>query len=356
MCNHENKFVSHNVRSPMSYFFTLMIAILGCVTTHLSAADVSGHNGVTWLTNYEEAVDKAKSSSKPLILFFTGSDWCSWCNKLDKEVFDSQEFASITGDNYVFLKLDFPLYSPISPQLSAQNKQLQKKYDVRSFPTLVILDSSAQQQIGVTGYRTGGGRLYADHLKKMVDNHSSYKDKLQSSQSQKLSGVELRKLYEKSKELDLPNDTSYLLKVGMESELKSYFLTERYRFLAEEGQIHEKEAVTIKQQLLALDPNNELHTHYDLAVIEFETYSEENSRNKDLAIEPLLEYIDKFGSQDKGNLWRLEMIISQVYLDKNQLTASLKHAQASYDASPPSVQCEIASAIRNIQSQLNVAR
>ncbi len=343
-------------RGLMRYIITLVITVLGCVTSHLSANEMTEHVGISWLTNYEEAVDKAKSSSKPLILFFTGSDWCSWCNKLEKEVFDSQEFAKMAGQNYIFLKLDFPLYSPVSPQLSAQNKQLQKKYDVRSFPILVILDSSAQQQIGVTGYRTGGGRLYAEHLKKMVDNHTSYKDKLQSSQTQKLSGLELRKLYEKSKELDLPNDTSYLLKIGMESELKNYFLTERYRFLAEEGHIHDPEAVAIKQQLLALDPNNELHSHYDLAVIEFEAYSEEKGRNKDFAIEPLLDYIDKFGSQDKGNLWRLEMIISQVYLDKNQLTASLKHAQASYDASPPSVQGEIASAIRSIQSQLNVGR
>ncbi|MCE5318679.1 MAG: thioredoxin family protein [Parachlamydia sp.] len=35
---------------------------------------------IPWMTNYEEAVTKSKSSSKPLLMFFTGSDWCGWCN------------------------------------------------------------------------------------------------------------------------------------------------------------------------------------------------------------------------------------------------------------------------------------
>lgn len=337
----------------MKYVISLMFVLLGSIMSQVTADDAVSQKSITWLTNYEEALDTAKSTSKPIVLFFTGHDWCSWCVKLEKEVFDTPEFVEVAGDRYVFLKLDFPLYSPLPPQLSAQNKQLQKKYDIRSFPTLVILDPTGQQQIGTTGYRPGGGRQYAEHLKKMIENHTNYKEKLNSSQTQTLSGLELRKLYEKSKELDLPNDTAYLLKIGMNSELRNYFLTERYRLLAEEGLLHDKEAVAIKQQLLKLDPYNEQHIHYDIAVIEFEAYSEEKSKNKDFAISPLLDYIEKFGNQDRVNLWRLEMIVSQVYLDKNQLSAALKHAQASFESSPTSVQSEIASAIRSIQLQLN---
>lgn len=340
----------------MKYVISLVFVLFGSLSNLQVAADPSEHTGIVWLTNYEEALDKAKQNSLPLILFFTGSDWCSWCNKLEKEAFDTNEFAQAAGNRFVFLKLDSPLYSPSSPQITAQNKQLQAKYDIRSFPTVIILDSTGQQQIGVTGYRPGGGLQYAEHLRKMVENHASYKEKLSSPEIQKLSGVELRKLYEKSKELDLPNDTTYLLKIGMESELRTYFLTERYRFLAEEGLIYSKEAVAIKQQLLHLDPNNEQRAQYDMAVIEFEALSEDQGKGRDLAILPLLEYIEKFGNQDKGNIWRLEMIVSQVYLDKNQLSAALKHAQASYDASPISVQNEIASAIKSIQSQIKASR
>lgn len=310
---------------------------------------------VQWLTSYEEATNQAKTSNRPIVLFFTGSDWCGWCNKLEEEVFDSQDFANLAADKFVFVKLDYPLYKQQDAKLNAQNKELQKKYAIRSYPTLVVLDPQDQQQIGVTGYRPGGGRQYAGHLQKLVSDFTAYKEKVRNLDKNKLSGADLKKLYEKSKELDLDNDTTYLIKVGMDSDEKSFFLTERYRFLAEEGQIHDPEAVALRQQLLALDPNNEKKTHYDIAVIEFEAFSEEMAKENysaDLAVAPLVEYIARFGNQDKSNLWRLEMIVSQVFLDKNRIQDALKHAKASYESAPSGVQPEIAAAIKNIESQL----
>lgn len=322
----------------------------------LGAATPTQGTGIKWMTNYEEALNLAKSESKPMILFFTGSDWCGWCNKLEQEVFDQPEFISLAGDKYIFVRLDFPLYAALPAQLSTQNKQLQKKYEIKSFPTLVLIDSADQKQIGVTGYREGGGKSYAIHLQKLIGNYNLYKNKMQNLPRQKLSGIELKKLYEKSKELDLDNDTTYIMRIGMNSDAHIFFRTERYRFLAEEGQIHQQEAIALKKELLALDPHNKELVHYNIAVIEFEALSEENHRsgketNWEESITPLLTYIDDFGSTDQENLWKLEMIVSQVYLDKNQLPQALNHAQASYKSAPPSVQNEIASAIRSIESQ-----
>jgi len=334
------------------------------VTLCIASATLQGEvatksSAIKWMTNYEEALNLAKSTSKPMILFFTGSDWCGWCNKLEEEVFDSADFAAVAGDKYVFLRLDFPLYAAQPSQLTAQNKQLQKKYEIKSFPTLVILDAADLQQMGSTGYRAGGGKQYAQHLKKIVDSYNAHKSKMKSSQTQKLSGVELKKLYEKSRELGRSNDVSYLIRQGMESDEKIFFLTERYRFLAEEGQIHQPESAALKRQLISLDPHNETLAHYNIAVIEFEALSQENHKEAgeqnywELPISPLISYIEKFGRNDKENLWRLEMIISQVYLDRNELSQALNHAQASYNSAPSSVQLEISSAIKNIQTQLS---
>lgn len=330
------------------YFTSTLWLLLFCIST-LNAANAHA-NGIKWITNYEEAIDLGKSSSKPVILFFTGSDWCGWCNKLEEEVFDTQEFASLAGNKYVFLKLDFPLYAPQPQQLSAQNKQLQKKFNITSYPTIVIFDAQTQQQIGTTGYRPGGSLQYSQHLQKLIDSYKGYKEKLSTIPTQKLSGYDLKKLYEKSKEFDLSNDTTYIMRYGIESDAKPFFLTEKYRFLAEEGQIHQAEAVALKKQLLSMDPENNKLAHYNIAVIEFEALSEQANND---AIAPLLNYIEKFGNKDKENLWRLEMIISQVYLDKNQLQEALKHAQASHDAAPTAVQQEIASAIKSIQTQIS---
>ena len=39
---------------------------------------------ITWHTDMNEAINKSLQTEKPLFLFFTGSDWCGWCIKLQK--------------------------------------------------------------------------------------------------------------------------------------------------------------------------------------------------------------------------------------------------------------------------------
>lgn len=333
-------------------FITLFTTILiqSCL---LCAFDGQPKGSIKWFTNYEEALKQARSASQPLLMFFTGSDWCGWCNKIDEEAFDTKDFAEAAGNKFVFLKLDFPLYSAQDPQLKAQNKQLQQKFDVRSFPTVILYDAMQNQQIGTTGYRAGGGKQYAAYLNKMFTDYSAYKQKVGAIDKVKPSGAELKQLYDKAKELSLNDDVNNIIKSGMDSDHSLFFLIERYRLLASEGQIRSKEAISLKHQLLAADVNNEQQIPYHLALIEFESFCEnmdKDNNSPELAIAPLINYIEKYGAKDKENVWRLQMIISQVYLDKNQMVDALKYAQKSYDSAPASVQSEIAIAIQNIKS------
>ncbi len=313
---------------------------------------------IKWQTNYDEAIKQGKEGSKPVILFFTGSDWCSWCTKLEQEVLSTQEFADAVANKFIFVKLDFPLYSAQDPQVKAQNKQLQQKFDVRSYPTIVIFDAQQNRQIGTTGYRPGGGKQYADYLLKQVNDFSSYKQKMGALDKGGFSGSDLKQLYEQAKKLNIDADATKIVSQGMKSDKSTFFLTERYRQLADEGHIHSKEAQDIRKQLLACDPTNEKHIPYHVAVIEFETYLNEMDKDNytaELAVAPLKTYIEKYGNKDKEHLWRLEMLISQVYLDKNQMASALKHAQYSYDAAPSSVQPEISKAIQSIRSKIDSA-
>lgn len=306
-----------------------------------------------WLTQYEEAVKQSKDQSKPLLLFFTGTGWCPACAKLEQEVFDTAVFAELAGDKYVFVKLDFPQdKSLIDGQTAAQNKQLLKKYDVRSFPTVILLEPKNQVQIGITGYRPGGPRQYAAHLGKMVNDFSFYTQKMQKATGEQLSGSELKTLYEKARELDLLNDIQTLLKVGMQSDQKNYFLLERYRWLAEEGLINEKEAAVIKQQLLSTNSGDQQKIQYELAVITFEAYSQnEDKLSSDERVAPLVAYLDKFGVQDKDNLWRLNMIISQVYLNKDHYGKALDYARLSYQNAPDNMKADIAVAVKSLEQE-----
>jgi len=123
--------------------------------------------GEGWMTDFEAAKAKAKEENKPLLLDFTGSDWCGWCIKLDKEVFSQEAFKAYAADSLVLVELDFPNKKPISDELKAQNEALAEKYGIRGFPTIVILSSDGEE-IDQTGYRRGGAEAYVEHLKEII--------------------------------------------------------------------------------------------------------------------------------------------------------------------------------------------
>lgn len=123
-----------------------------------------------WQTDFEQARTQAAASNKYMLLDFTGSDWCSWCIKLDKEVFDKEAFKTYAKENLVCVKLDFPAKKKIDAKLQAQNKKLAKQFKVRGYPTVLIL-SPKGDLVEKTGYRKGGPAKYVDHLKGIVEEH-----------------------------------------------------------------------------------------------------------------------------------------------------------------------------------------
>lgn len=343
----------------MKQFLTFTFSIFLTSLFSLSEGFEKQDSGIQWQTNYKEAIKTARASSKPILLYFTGSDWCSWCTKLEKEALSTPEFAEATADKFVFVKLDFPLYSSLSPQITAQNKEEQKNFDVRGFPTILIIDPKTLTQIGTTGYRPGGGKAYAAHLNKIVNDYAMYRQKTQNMEKEKLAGIELKQLYEKAREIKAQEDINKIVSQGLNSDQQVFFQIEHYQMLVDAGQVKAPEAAVLKQRLLASDPSNANLTHYQVAVIDFEAACaavEKNNTPPDITVAALVNYINTFGANDKENLWRLQMIISQVYFDKQKVPEALKYAKSALDSAPSSVKADIASAINNMQSQVTAAR
>ena len=118
---------------------------------------------LVWHEDLKEAVTISQKENKPLMLFFTGSDWCGWCIRLQKEVFFKPEFTKWAAENVVLVELDFPRKKAQSQELRAQNAQLQQQFQVRGYPTIWFVkadkNSSGQvnlSQLGRTGYVKGG--------------------------------------------------------------------------------------------------------------------------------------------------------------------------------------------------------
>jgi thioredoxin-related protein len=143
--------------------------LLACLALCLSVASLSAAEG--WLTDLDEGIKVAKAEKKAILVDFTGSDWCGWCIRLKKEVFDQKEFAAVTKD-FVLVELDYPQKKKQSAEEKAKNKALAEKFSIEGFPTVMLLDSNGEP-FAQTGYQDGGPVKYLAHLKELLKANTS---------------------------------------------------------------------------------------------------------------------------------------------------------------------------------------
>ena len=146
------------VKSFRSIFLGAALVAVFCVD---SASAKTG-----WLTDYKQAQQEAKASGKLLLVDFTGSDWCGWCIRLDREVFSKPEFQEYASKNLILLEVDFPRTKELSVAQRTQNQQLAREYQIEGFPTLVVLNGDGKT-VGMLGYTPGGPSAFIEALGKL---------------------------------------------------------------------------------------------------------------------------------------------------------------------------------------------
>lgn len=117
---------------------------------------------LNWHTNVKEAIALGNKQKKPLLLFFTGSDWCGWCIRLQKEVLKTPEFEKWANENVILVELDYPRRTPQSTEIKKQNDELQQAFSIQGFPTICFANGTNKggkvnfEGLGNTGYVAGG--------------------------------------------------------------------------------------------------------------------------------------------------------------------------------------------------------
>lgn len=139
----------------------------------------AGHEG--WLVDIDKAYEVSKSTGKPILANFTGSDWCGWCRRLSAEVFRKKEFQDWAKDNVVLLELDYPRRKQLSEEQQTHNYYLQRTFKVTGFPTIWVFDLNKDAEnkafeikaIGKTGYVSGGSKAFTAHVDNMISQAKS---------------------------------------------------------------------------------------------------------------------------------------------------------------------------------------
>jgi protein disulfide-isomerase len=122
--------------------------------------------GDAWLTDLEAAKATAQKENKLILMDFTGSDWCPPCKKLTAEVLSQQEFLDYAAKHFTLVELDFPNRKPQSDELKAANKKLKEQFEIKGYPTLLVITPDGKELWRKVGYGSGGPKSIIAELNK----------------------------------------------------------------------------------------------------------------------------------------------------------------------------------------------
>ncbi len=148
------------------FFFVGMLCLALFAGLPATGADGTSTNAahVVWHTNYAEALAKARKEGRFLLLNFTGSDWCPWCQRAQREIFATEEFLEFVKDKFVLVEVDFPRNKKQDENVVKLNRELRDRYRIRGFPTFLVVGLDERIRFGF-GYIPGGPNPFVAQLR-----------------------------------------------------------------------------------------------------------------------------------------------------------------------------------------------
>ena len=147
----------------MKKIFIISFLIIGSFAVEAQGSSVSEQaKQLNWHTDVREAITLSNKEKKPLLMFFTGSDWCGWCIRLQNEVLKTPEFQKWANENVILVELDYPRRTIQTPEVKNQNAELQQAFGIQGFPTVYFTSAESKdgkvnfKGLGQTGYVSGG--------------------------------------------------------------------------------------------------------------------------------------------------------------------------------------------------------
>ncbi len=166
------------------------LAALPLLAVAVLAADKPAVEGAVpgqWTMDFEAARKVAAEKKLPLLLNFTGSDWCGWCKHMDKTVFSQEVWSTYAKQNLMLVWLDFPQDKALVPEkYVARNKALSTLFGIEGYPAYIILDDDGKKQLGQLGAdRELTPDAFIDKIKAVLKNRSSEVDALLKTMPEK---------------------------------------------------------------------------------------------------------------------------------------------------------------------------
>ena len=132
----------------------IMISLFMIISCENSYAEIK------WEKNLATAIKKAKSRNLPIMIDIY-TDWCSWCEELDKNTYANKEVIE-TAKKMVSVKLN--------PETSEEGEEIARKYGVQGYPTILFINADGFVLENVGGYVEG--EKFVPYMKNAIDKLS----------------------------------------------------------------------------------------------------------------------------------------------------------------------------------------
>ncbi len=272
------------------------------------------------VSDLSKGIQLAQLYNRPLILVFTGSDWCSWSQKVCKKLFESEEFSEAIGNNFIFVSLDFPT----SVKVDAEKIEAKKQYGVTTFPTLLMLEPDGREVTRLS-YSESSSDEFAHSLKQLFSKFALLQEEVARVDLSSIEEKHLESLYKEAVEIRCPSFISELLEKGLELGRGAFFPVEKYSQLILEGKVDTPEAEKLKEEIVSLDRDNHEGARLRLALLDFQSHQDD----PDKAAKEPLSYLEEMGKTEDDNLWRLHRLISDYFSEHGRPEEAKEHAVKS---------------------------
>lgn len=129
--------------------FTALLCIVAASSPAEIDFDADGATPGKWTMDFDAAKALAAEKQLPILLDFSGSDWCGWCKIMEESVFTKPEWQTYAQESLVMVLIDFPNDKSLVPDKYVErNKALKNEYGVRGYPTFVVLDDDGTTELG----------------------------------------------------------------------------------------------------------------------------------------------------------------------------------------------------------------
>jgi len=147
----------------------LLLLLLVTAPSAITRAENASNSATSsvWITGPDAAFQRATELRRPLLINFTGSDWCIWCHRVRDEIFVQKHFVDYAATHLVLLEVDSPRQTKLPADLEKQHAALKEKYTVTGYPTLLLIDANGRE-LGRLGYMQGGAKTFVRELKRLT--------------------------------------------------------------------------------------------------------------------------------------------------------------------------------------------